>query len=147
MQVFVIVNNVGIKINADVNAKNVTHKGIQNKGFIWIPSNWECECDKLCDVREYLDYEVGQCKKRLIDKLVEECSEIIDEVKIAKILFMDSTDDEHKCTSSCTIYVILIVIFFTICIEISTYFIYYKYLNHDKKTASKYDYIYQLSHY
>ena len=27
-----------------------------DKGFIWNPSNCECECEKLCDVREYLDY-------------------------------------------------------------------------------------------
>ena len=27
-----------------------------DKGFIWNPSNCECECDKACDVGEYLDY-------------------------------------------------------------------------------------------
>ena len=27
-----------------------------DKGFIWNPSNYECECDKLCNVGEYLDY-------------------------------------------------------------------------------------------
>ena len=30
-------------------------KGVCNKGFIWNPSN--SECDKSCDVGEYLDYE------------------------------------------------------------------------------------------
>ena len=34
-----------------------------DKGFIWNPSNCECECDKSCDVGEYLDYENGNCKK------------------------------------------------------------------------------------
>ena len=38
---------------------------------------WECECDKLCDIDEYLDYMNCKYKKRLIDKLVEECSEDI----------------------------------------------------------------------
>ena len=52
-------------------------KGICDKGFIWNPSNCECECDKSCDVGEYLDFE--NCRKRLIDKLVEECIENIDE--------------------------------------------------------------------
>ena len=33
-----------------------------NEGFIWNPSNFECECDKSCDVGEYLDYE--NCKYR-----------------------------------------------------------------------------------
>ena len=49
-----------------------------DKGLISNPSNCECECDKSCDVREYLDYKNCKCKKRLIDKLVEGCSENID---------------------------------------------------------------------
>ena len=48
---------------------------------------------------------------------------------------MGSTEDENKCISSCTIYVVLIVIVFTICIGIGTYFIYCKYMNHDKKNC------------
>ena len=75
-------------------------KGICDKGFIWNPSNCECECDKLCDVGEYLDYKNCKYRKRLIDKLVEEWSETIDEVKIAKITSMEkhSTEDENKCS-------------------------------------------------
>ena len=65
-------------------------KRIKDKGFIWNPSNSECECDKSYDVGEYLDYPNCKCRKRLIDKLVEECTESIDEVKIAKITLMES---------------------------------------------------------
>ena len=50
-----------------------------DKGFIWNPSNCECECGKSCDVGEYLDYKNCKCRKRFIDKLVEECSENVDE--------------------------------------------------------------------
>ena len=60
---------------------------------------------------------------------------------------LHSTEDESKCKSSCTIYVVLIAIVFTICIGIGTHFIYYKYMNHDKKAASKYDYVYQAPSY
>ena len=49
-----------------------------DKGFIWNPSNCDCECDKSCDIGEYLDYKNCRCKKRITDKLVEECSENID---------------------------------------------------------------------
>ena len=49
-----------------------------DKGFIWNPSNCECECDKSCDAGEYLDYKNCKCRKRLTEKLVEECSENID---------------------------------------------------------------------
>ena len=36
------------------------------------------ECYKFCDVGEYLDYKNCKCRKRLVDKLVEECSENVD---------------------------------------------------------------------
>ena len=31
-------------------SKELIHKGVSNKGFIWNPSNCECKCDKSCDV-------------------------------------------------------------------------------------------------
>ena len=34
-----------------------------DRGFIWDPRNWECECDKNCDFNEYLDYENCKCRK------------------------------------------------------------------------------------
>ena len=52
MRVFVEINKGGININADVIVKNQLTKEY-DKGFIWNPSNWECECNKLCDVGEY----------------------------------------------------------------------------------------------
>ena len=58
--------------------KELIDSGRCDKGFIWNPSNCECECNKSCDVGEYLDYKKCKCRKRLIDQLVEECSENID---------------------------------------------------------------------
>ena len=75
-------------------------KGIRDKRFIWNPSDCEYECDKSCDVGDCLDYANCKCTKRLIDKLVEECSENTDEVKMTKITL---AEDESKCKSSCTI--------------------------------------------
>ena len=46
--------------------------------FIWNPSNCECECDKSCEIGEYLDYKNCKCRKILVDKLVEEYSENTD---------------------------------------------------------------------
>ena len=46
-------------------------KGSCDKGFIWNPSNCECECHKSCDIGECLDYENCECRKKLVDKLVQ----------------------------------------------------------------------------
>ena len=121
--------------------KELIDKRICDKEFIRNPSNYECECDKSCDVGEHLDYANFKSRKRLIDKLVEEYSEKIDEVKMTRIIL---AEDQNKRKSSCTIYVVLITI---ICIGIGTYFVYYKYMNHYKKTAPRYDYVYQVTNY
>ena len=71
--------------------------------------------------------------------LIEKCTEKIDEVKITGMALFERG---NECKSSCTIYDVLFVIVFTISIRVGTYFIYYKYMNHDEKTASKYDYAY-----
>ena len=63
--------------------KELIDKGVCDKGYAWNPSNCECECDKSCNVGEYLDCENCKCRNRLVDKLVEECSENFDEAKIS----------------------------------------------------------------
>ena len=83
--------------------KELIDKGIQDKGFIWNPSNCEYECDKSCDVGEYLDYENCKCREKLVGKLIEECTESIDEVNIAEC---KSVKNIHKY-SSCTLYIVL----------------------------------------
>ena len=117
--------------------KELIDKCICNKGYIWNPSNCKCECDKSCDFREYLDYENCKFRKRLVDKLIEECNENIEENSLIKI-------NSTKCKSnSCILYIVLFSIFFTINIRIATYFIYYKYINHNEENVSAYDYVYQ----
>ena len=82
-----------------------------------------------------LNYKNCKWRKKLVNKFTEECTENIDEVKIAR---------ENKC-SSCTHYIVLFSIIFTINIGIGAYFVYYKYMNCDKKTTSRYDYVYQTT--
>ena len=53
MQVFVITNNVVIIKKCRCECKELTDKGMCDKGFIWNPSNCEFECDKSCDKGEY----------------------------------------------------------------------------------------------
>ena len=98
-------------------------KDLCNNGFIWNPSNCECECDKLCDVGEYLGYENCKCRKKLVDKLFEECTET-NEAKPAKITLSEN-ENKHK-RSSCTLHIVLFSIVFTINVGIGTYLVYYK---------------------
>ena len=99
--------------------KELIDKGVYDKGFIINPSYFECECDKSCGISEYLDYSNCKCRKKLMDPLIEECTENID---IATI------DNENKCSFS-IVYIVCIVLFsiiLAICIGIVIYFVYYR---------------------
>ena len=79
-------------------------KELIDKGFIWNPSNCEYECDKSRDVGKYLDYANCKCRKKLVDKLVEECTDNIVDVNIAGMALFQRRNDRKF---SCTIYVVL----------------------------------------
>ena len=115
--------------------KELIDKGACDKGFIWNPSNCECERDKSCDIGEYLDYENCKSRKKLVDKLLEECTETNNEVKLAKITLCEN-ENKHK-RISCTLYIVLFSMVFTINVEIGTYLVYYKYMNRNKETDRK----------
>ena len=59
-------------------------------------------------------------KKKLVDKLIEECTKNNDAVKIAEC---KSTGNIHK-RSSCTLLIVLFSIIFTMNVRIGTYFVY-----------------------
>ena len=108
--------------------KELIDKGVFDKRFIWNPSNCECECDKSCYIGAYLDYKSCECKKRLVNKLIEhssaeECTENTDETRLVEI---NSTECKHNF---CAIYIVLFAIIFTVNIGISSYFLcFYWYL-------------------
>ena len=70
------------------------------KDLFGILGSCGCECDKSCDVREYLDYKNCKCRKRLIHKLVKECNENIDG---NKMIYDRTINDYEKICSSCTV--------------------------------------------
>ena len=87
--------------------KKLIDKGVCNKGFIWNRSNCECECDKACDFGEYLDYENCKYRKQIVDKLVDECTETVEEVKLANITLAENEND-YKCSSYIVCMVLII---------------------------------------
>ena len=99
--------------------KELIDKGRCDKGFIWNLNN--------CDVGEYLDYKNCKCRKSLVDKLVEECSENVDGNKMIYngTLSTIPLNDYGKISNSCTVYIVLLVMFLVVSISISSVFIYF----------------------
>ena len=127
--------------------KELIYKGICDKRFIWNPSNCEYERDKSWDVGKYLDYENCKCIKRYVDKLVEECTENLEEAKIAEITLAEEENEYKNKCSSYALHVVLFSIILTINIGVGTHFINYTYMNRRKKTTPRYDYVYQAADY
>ena len=92
--------------------KELIDSGMCDKRLIWNLSNCKCECDKSCDVGEYLDYINCKCRKRLIDNLVEECSENIDG---NEMIYNGNLNDYRKICNSCTVYINISHVFHNKC--------------------------------
>ena len=101
--------------------KELIDKRICDKAFTWNPSN--CECDKNCDISEYLDYENCKCRKKIADKLIDECSKTIEETKFANITFTENKNN-YEC-GSCIVYIVLMIVAFTNSTRITVYLVYY----------------------
>ena len=82
-------------------------------------------------------------KTASVDKLVEECSENIDEAKLSEIALFEHV---NECVCSYTVCIVLGVIALIICIGIGACFT-YKYINRIKENVSKYYYVYQAKNY
>ena len=105
--------------------KKLIDKDVCNKGYAWNPSIFECECDKSCDVNKYLNYSDCKCKKKkkLTDKLIDECIETIEETKLVNITFTEN-ENNYEC-GSCIVYIVLMIVAFTIFTAITDYLVYY----------------------
>ena len=118
--------------------KELIDKGMCDKGFIWNASNCDCECGKSCDIEDYLDYKNCRCRKKISDKLVEECSENIhgNELLYNETLDIISSSDNKTC-DSCIVYVILFSMFLIISTSMAIYVYLFLYLK-NRSTNSHY---------
>ena len=115
--------------------EDLINKMVCDKGYIWNPSNCACECDKSCGIGQYLDYKSCVCRNSLADKLVEECTNVIDGDTIYnKTLTVTSSND----CASCTPYIILFTVFLSMSVIISDAFVYF-YCQKNKKLDLKKD--------
>ena len=109
---------------------NLMSRNNETRHIEWHKTCNMCDkCDKSCNIGEYLDYSSCKCRKKLVDPLVEECTENINETKVIKV----TVESENK--NSCRCYVVcklLFVIFFMINIVIIIYFVDHVYANRIK---------------
>ena len=102
--------------------EDLVNKMVCNKGYIWNRSNCACECDKSCGIGQYLDYQNCVSTNSVVDKLVEECTNVIDGDTIYnKTLTVTSSND----CSSCTPYIMLFAVFLSMSVIISGAFVYF----------------------
>ena len=112
---------------------NEDFAGIINcaKGFMWNPSTCECQCDKWCKSDQYLDHKKCVCKNKLIGRVIEECTSVINETMI---------NNKDNITNNNT-YLILFIVFLIGFIVFLIGFIYYcRRSNFDRKKLR--DFIY-----
>ena len=102
------------------------------KGYTWNPSTCECQCDTWCKSGQYLDHKNCVCKYKLIDRVIEECTSVINETMIN---YEDNTINNNNT------YLILFIAFLIGFIVFLIGFIYYcQRSNFDRKRLR--DFIY-----
>ena len=71
-----------------------------------------------------MDYSDCKCKKKLIDPLIEECTENDDQRKVVNITVENENENNYEC-ASCIVYIILMIVASTIFTAITVYLVYY----------------------
>ena len=61
--------------------------------------------------------------KKIADKLIDECIETIEETKLVNITFTEN-ENNYEC-GSCIVYIVLMIVAFTIFTGITVYLVYY----------------------
>ena len=86
-------------------------------GYMWNPSTCECQCNKWCKQGQYLVHKNFVCKNKLIGRVIEECTSVINETVI-------NNNNKDNITSNNT-YFILFIVFLIGFIVFLIGFIYY----------------------
>ena len=94
-------------------------------------STCECQCDTWCKQGQYLDHKNCICKNKLIGRVIEECTSVINETII---------NNKDNTTNNST-YLILFIVFLIGFIAFLIGFIYYYYRSNANKRKLR-DFIY-----
>ena len=96
------------------------------KGYTWNPSTCECQCDMWCKSGQYLDHKNCVCKNKLIGRIIEECTNVINETMINN---KDNIANDNTITN---IFIVLFSIVMFILIVCSCIFVYCKWIKGKK---------------
>ena len=72
-----------------------------DKKYTWNPSTCECQCDTWCKPGQYLDHKNCNSKNKLIGRVIEECTSIINETMMNN---KDNITNDNTITNSTFIY-------------------------------------------
>ena len=113
--------------------KKINTKEVWDSEFIWNPSVFICECNKYCDMYEYLDHKNCICRGKMAESLTEKWEKNINET----LDVISSSDNYKKTYDSCVVYIVLISVFLLINISMVIYVYLFLYLN-NRSTNSHY---------
>ena len=102
-----------------------------DQGYTWNPSTCACECDMWCKPGQYLHYKKCVCKNKLIGRVIEECSDIINETMINNKKSIDNND-------TTIIFISLFSVLLFIGVTCFCVFAYFKWIKGKKLFKNKY---------
>ena len=102
------------------------------KGYMWNPSTCECQCDMWCKTGQYLDHKNCICKNKLIGRVIEECTSIINETMINN---KDNIANDNTITN---IFIGLFSVLLFVGIVCFCVFAYFKWIKGKKLFKNKY---------
>ena len=102
------------------------------KGYMWNPSTCECQCDTWCKPGQYLDHKNCVCKSKLISRVIEECTSVINETMINNKDNTTNINNNNNNNNNNT-YLILFIVFLIGFIVFLIGFIYYYCRNNANK--------------
>ena len=114
---------------------NEDFAGIINcaKGCTWYPSTCECQCEMWCKPGQYLVHKNCVCKNKLIGRVTEECTSIINET-----MMNNDNDNDNNTTWFNSINYVFIGLFLITLIICFCVFAYFKWLKGKKLFKNKY---------
>ena len=112
---------------------NEDFAGVMNcdKGYMWNPSSCESQCDTRCKTGQYLDHKSCICKNKLVGRLIEECTSIINETMI---------NNKDNINNGSTYFILFIVFLIGFIVFLIGFIYYCRRSNADKKRLK--DFIY-----